>query len=85
MKVAALRATGLVPNVGKILLDDVYGWFERQNRGIYGLSENGRIALVTFAHVLEALGDEEAGIPLPSGERLGEGDFRRSNLADGSE
>src|SRR5258707_2300752 len=85
MKVAALRATGLVPNVGKLPLDAGYGWFQRANRGNYGLSENGRIALVTFAHVLEEVADEEAGIPLPSGERLGEGDFRRSDLADGSE
>jgi hypothetical protein len=61
MKVAALRATGLVPNVGKILLHDVYGWFERRDRGVYGLSENGRLALVTFAHALEELALEEFG------------------------
>jgi hypothetical protein len=54
MSVRALRATGLVPNVGKILQQDVYGWFERGgSRGIYGLSENGRLALAAFAHVLD--------------------------------
>jgi len=58
MKVGALRATGLVPNVGKILLDDVYGWFQREGRGVYRLSENGRTALATFAHVLEEVADE---------------------------
>jgi hypothetical protein len=64
MKVAALCATGLAPNAGRILHDDVYGWFERQSRGVYGLSENGRTALVTFAHALEALAEEEAVIAL---------------------
>lgn len=59
MKVAALRATGLVPRAGRILLDDVYGWFERRSVGVYALSENGRMALVTFAHVLEELALEE--------------------------
>lgn len=63
MKVGALRATGLVPNVGKILLDDVYGWFERQGHGVYGLSADGRTALVTFAHVLEEVVDEAAVTP----------------------
>jgi hypothetical protein len=64
MKVAALRATGLVPNAGRILHDDVYGWFGRESRGVYALSENGRTALVTFAHALEALADEEAVIAM---------------------
>jgi hypothetical protein len=63
MKVAALRATGLVPHVGRILLDDVYGWFERRDRGVYALSENGRTALATFAHALADLADAEAVIP----------------------
>lgn len=63
MKVGALRATGLVPNAGKILLHDVYGWFQRQRHGVYGLSENGRLALATFAHALEELVDEAAVIP----------------------
>jgi hypothetical protein len=63
MKVGALRATGLVPNVGRILLDDVYGWFERRERGVYAVSEQGRLALVTFAYALEALGDEPAAMP----------------------
>jgi hypothetical protein len=61
-KVAVLRATGLVPNAGKILLDDVYGWFQRERRGVYGLSDKGRTALVTFAHAVEELADEEAVI-----------------------
>lgn len=34
-----------VPDAGKILLSNVYGWFERIDRGIYGLTEAGREAL----------------------------------------
>ena len=33
------------PDAGKILLNNVYGWFERAERGIYGLTEAGRAAL----------------------------------------
>lgn len=48
MKVAALKASGGAPNAGKILLDDVYGWFERVERGVYTLSPAGRDGLVKF-------------------------------------
>jgi hypothetical protein len=53
MRVRAMRATGRVPNVGKILLDDVYGWFRRVERGVYELSPDGRLALESYAHVLD--------------------------------
>jgi hypothetical protein len=43
MRVRDVRAH--VPDAGKILLDNVYGWFERVDRGIYGLSNAGREAL----------------------------------------
>ena len=33
------------PDVAKILRRDVYGWFERVSRGLYGLTEAGRAAL----------------------------------------
>ncbi|QQO12040.1 hypothetical protein JJB99_21360 [Bradyrhizobium diazoefficiens] len=33
------------PDAGKILLNNVYGWFARADRGIYGLTEAGRAAL----------------------------------------
>ena len=33
------------PDVAKILQRDVYGWFERVSRGLYGLTEAGRAAL----------------------------------------
>jgi hypothetical protein len=35
----------VAPDVGKILLSNVYGWFERIDRGVYGLTDTGRQAL----------------------------------------
>src|SRR6201988_2225228 len=34
-----------IPDAGKILLHNVYGWFDRAERGVYGLTEAGRAAL----------------------------------------
>lgn len=34
-----------IPDAGKILLSNVYGWFERIERGVYGLTDAGRDAL----------------------------------------
>ncbi|WEZ84099.1 DUF2161 domain-containing phosphodiesterase [Rhizobium sp. 32-5/1] len=34
-----------VPDAGKLLLSNVYGWFERLDRGVYGLTNAGREAL----------------------------------------
>jgi hypothetical protein len=33
------------PDAGKILLHNVYGWFDRAERGVYMLTEAGRAAL----------------------------------------
>jgi hypothetical protein len=57
MSIKAMRATGLVPRVAPILQDDVYGWFQREARGVYALTENGRSALKTFAHALDIAAD----------------------------
>jgi hypothetical protein len=35
------------PDAGKILLNNVYGWFERVKPGVYQLTEVGRAAVVT--------------------------------------
>lgn len=43
LKVREIRAQ--VPEAGKILQANVYGWFERHDRGVYGLTEAGRDAL----------------------------------------
>jgi hypothetical protein len=37
-----------VPEAPKILQGNVYGWFERTGRGVYGLTEAGREALVRW-------------------------------------
>jgi hypothetical protein len=34
-----------VPNAGQILLNNYYGWFERIDKGVYGLSDSGAKAL----------------------------------------
>jgi hypothetical protein len=39
----------LAPDAAKILRENVYGWFDRIERGFYGLTSSGRIALVTWA------------------------------------
>ena len=40
-----IRAGGDVPHVARILQSNVYGWFERVERGVYALSPRGRQAL----------------------------------------
>jgi hypothetical protein len=47
-----LKAT--VPSAAKILQGNVYGWFERVERGVYGLTDGGRAALVTWADAIAA-------------------------------
>ncbi len=37
------------PDAAKILQSNVYGWFERIERGLYGLTSTGHAALVTWA------------------------------------
>jgi hypothetical protein len=41
-----------VPDASKILQGNVYGWFAREERGIYGLTEAGRGALERWPPVL---------------------------------
>jgi hypothetical protein len=43
MRTGAVKATA--PDAPKILLDNVYGWFVRVERGVYGLTEDGHAAL----------------------------------------
>ncbi len=44
----------LAPDAAKILQGNVYGWFERIERGFYGLTSSGRVALVTWADHVSA-------------------------------
>ena len=42
---ATRRLTPEIPDAPKILLHNVYGWFDRAERGIYILTDAGRAAL----------------------------------------
>jgi hypothetical protein len=44
----------LAPDAAKIVQGNVYGWFERIERGLYGLTSSGRVALVTWANHVSA-------------------------------
>ena len=54
---------GSIPDAPKILLSNVYGWFVRQERGLYALSEQGRAALGRWptADLTRAEGGGERG------------------------
>ncbi|HKU97223.1 MAG TPA: DUF2161 family putative PD-(D/E)XK-type phosphodiesterase [Vineibacter sp.] len=51
MKLAALRIAGCSPHVGRILQQDVYGWFERTGRAVYGLTPEGQRGLERFGMI----------------------------------
>jgi hypothetical protein len=51
MKLAALRTAAAAPRAATILQQDVYGWFERVERGVYTVSPAGRRGLETFARL----------------------------------
>ena len=54
------------PDAAKIVQGNVYGWFERIERGLYGLTSSGRIALVTWAdHVSAEASGRFGGGPIP--------------------
>lgn len=48
MKVAALRKACDAPKAAQILQQDVYGWFERVERGVYAITPKGREGLERF-------------------------------------
>jgi len=55
LRLAELRTVAGVPGAAGILQRNVYGWFARQQRGTYELSEAGRSGLDQFAAVIAAL------------------------------
>ncbi len=57
-KVSVARAATGVEKAGPMLLDDVYGWFARLERGVYGLSPKGVAALETYAVTVAAISAE---------------------------
>ena len=54
MRVGALRTMAEVPTASLILRRNVYGWFERIERGIYRLTPEGGQALSRFAEAMPA-------------------------------
>lgn len=54
-KAAVVRVEAGVLLAPRILQRDVYGWFQRIERGIYALSPVGRRALVTYSDVVATL------------------------------
>ncbi len=54
-KLAEIREQADVDRASGILQRDVYGWFERVDRGLYCLSPKGRAALDDFSDVVQAL------------------------------
>jgi hypothetical protein len=41
-----------IPDAGKILLHNVYGWFDRAERGVYGLTDAGHAALKRWPQLM---------------------------------
>ncbi|TXR50744.1 DUF2161 domain-containing phosphodiesterase [Phyllobacterium endophyticum] len=56
-----------IPDAGKILLANVYGWFERLDRGVYALTDAGVVALQRWPQSL-VQGDSCQDSLLPSAE-----------------
>jgi hypothetical protein len=54
MRVGALRAAADVPRAARILQRNVYGWFDRIERGTYRLTPEGDQALSRFAEAIPA-------------------------------
>lgn len=54
-KVRELAAMAGVPNAGRMLLADHYGWFERVARGVYDMSPKGRLACDDYRDELSRL------------------------------
>jgi hypothetical protein len=58
LPIRSIRATGNVPNAGRILAADYYGWFERVGRATYGLTPAGVAMLGALAPEAAAGVDE---------------------------
>jgi hypothetical protein len=63
----ALKDAGASPKVGTMLRNNVYGWFDKVERGIYALSDAGRTALGGYAGVVKVIGKKmkSAGASAP--------------------
>jgi hypothetical protein len=61
LRLVELRAATGVAKAAPMLQRNVYGWFARRSRGVYGLSEAGHAALAQFADAVAALGEPVQG------------------------
>ncbi len=53
-----------IPDAAKILLHNVYGWFARLDRGLYGLTDAGRAALERWPRRVGEQHQHDAAAPL---------------------
>lgn len=58
-KAATVARATAVTQAARILQRDVYGWFERVERGIYVVSVKGEVAVKTYADVIASLNEVE--------------------------
>jgi hypothetical protein len=58
-----------VKTAATILQRDVYGWFQRVERGIYDLSPKGREALTLYADVIAELDGKAPAKKTPAKRR----------------
>jgi hypothetical protein len=52
-----------IPNAAKIMQDNFYGWFDRAERGVYGLTDAGRAALKRWPQQLMEIADAGELVP----------------------
>jgi hypothetical protein len=52
---SALRSMGTGVKTQGILSQNVYGWFDRVERGVYGINHEGRTALTRYRDVIKAI------------------------------
>jgi len=57
-KASQVATAAGVPQAAGLMYRDVYGWFQRIDRGVYELSPKGLVALETYADVVQALGSD---------------------------
>jgi hypothetical protein len=59
MSTRELRARGTGPKTTSILYDNVYEWFERLDRGVYGITRKGRKELGAYPELAETYRPKE--------------------------
>jgi hypothetical protein len=58
LRAAEVARVAGVPKATGLMYRDVYGWFQRVERGVYELSPKGRAALEIYADVIDTLSQE---------------------------